>query len=99
MIDDQACCAHVEMRFPQFKSTGKDMFISMLESEFEGMFGAVGVFIVRKTVQDHCGKHDIDILDVPNIIDELVASVEKMIGPSQAKKLRHDLRARCGLPC
>lgn len=99
MIDDQACCARVETRFPQFRSTGKDMFISMLESEFENMFGAVGVFIVRKTVQDYCGKLELDLMDVPNIIDALVASVEKMIGPPQAKKLRRNLRARCGLPC
>lgn len=99
MIDDQACCTRVEMHFPQFKSKGKDMFISMLESEFENMFGAVGVFIVRKTVQDYRGKREIDSIDVPNIIDALIASVEKMIGPPQAKKLRHNLRMRCGLIC
>ena len=97
-MDDVACCAHLETRFPHFKSKGKDMFISMLESEFENMFGGVGVFIVRKTVQDYLGKRELDLLDVPNIINELVASVEKMIGPGQARKLRHNLRSRCGLP-
>ena len=58
----------------------------------------MGVFIVRKTVQDYRGKQEIGPKDVPKIIDALVASVEKMIGPTQAKKLRRNLRMRCGLP-
>ena len=98
MIDDRACVAHVEVRFPHFRSTGKDLFISLLESEFENMFGGVGVFIVRKTVQDYRGKREISPADVPKIIDALILSVEKMIGDGQAKGLRRRLRSRCGLP-
>lgn len=87
----------VERLLPHFNYCGKEAFIYILEDELERMFGNVGIFMVRKHLQEYKKKGSIDPRDVPIIIDKICETVETMVGKETAGELKNRLKVRCSL--
>ena len=75
----------------------RDGFLSILNSEFERLFGHSGLLMVEKVLQHYKSRDEITSDDVRIIIELLVASVEDILSPNAVTELRENLRSRCGL--
>ena len=75
----------------------RETFLSILNSEFERLFGHSGLMMVEKVLQHYKRRDEIRAEDIQIIIELKVASVEDILSPAASKELRERLRTRCGL--
>ena len=88
----------VEPGLHEFGCFNKAEFISILNAEFERLFGHTGLLMVEKVLQNYKDRDQICSYDMPIIIELLVASVEDIMTTTAARDLRRRLKDRCGLP-
>jgi len=97
MLDKPASSNEVDDTLHPVGTLTKELFVSIVEAEFERLFGHTGILMVEKAVQDYRGKGEIGPVDVPIIIEVLMETVKDMLSEKKACELRDRIRTRCGL--
>ncbi len=98
MKDFLSSTLDVEPGLHEFGCFNKADFLSILNSEFERLFGHSGPLMVEKVLQHYKGRDQICSYDMPIIIELLVASVEDIMTQTAARELRKRVKMKCVLP-